>query len=406
MTRSAPLTAYQQRDLDMRADAITAETRRDDWQIRVWGAGIAALIIGGILTWLRVRAQKEAASAPHNDEMFRTFLERFADRSQDKSIRIASCIGLQHMSTVRSHLSATWRIWRREQPFRTPVIHLLVESLYTEEDLDVLSTIRDQLIEIGGAALQTLVNRHRERYPTRAESSVASRRAIVGVVRRAVPGDLHWQGWRRSPVSTPQLRNWSTWVESWRMLRQGKLFRLRRRWLDPRGLNMLWLAGSNLERAMLFGANLLQADLGEANLRWADLEHAMASEVNLARANLAGALLDRAFLAEAKLSGANLSGASMRGATLSGADLSRANVHHAYLSGAYLHGGQVQIVHVSGPRNLGETEWHACNWWDASDMYDVDRKWFEVHYPREENEPEFLNHWKRSDWGYTRRDDT
>jgi hypothetical protein len=375
---AAPLTAYQDADLALRQSAIADNRFRDYVQFGIWGAGIIGVIIGGILTWLRIRAQEELATAPHNDEMFRTFLERFTDRSQDSSVRIASCIGLQHMSTKHS------RIDKKDQPYRTPVINLLVEGIFTEDDPDVCNTIRDQLIEIGGDALQTLVNRHREKFPANDPKQwysvipaalalrlsncddpaclitpddlppnyIASRDAITGIIGKAKPGNL------AEPVPKYMCLPRSLRKELWRIWygerKKGRHIRRiatknTERWLDGNGLSKLSLVGAILRHAHMERADLWQAHMEHAHLSGVHMEH-----VDLSEAHLSGV-----YLYHTHLDYANVAGAILRDAFL-----------------------------------IDEADWTACNWWNAKDKPEKATQWLELNFAKKKNKPEFLRFWK------------
>lgn len=414
---STPMTAYEEASIEQRKAEFAAaeraaksQARRDTWQIRTWRFGFIAVAIGIILTWLRIRAMEEAAAAPHNDEMFRTFLERFADTGQKKNIRIASCIGLGYMTRARSRIATSWQFWQRDYPFRTPVIHLLVESIFTEDDPEVRNTIRDQLIEIGGPALQTLVDRHRENFPPwREERSrsnprwlplthydektgkleidvcelppnfIASRDAIAGIVQKAQRGNVtsEWHNPLRPAFEwSVSIRKLRAAIRDWREYRR---FTKRERWLDFIGFMDVSLISANLFGVNLWGANLWGANLSYANLSGANLWHAT-------------------------LDGANLWHANLFHASLYGAGLREANLSRSLLSSAGLSLANVQSARFANTNGIDQAIWPACNWWDAEEMPPDALMWLQEHYPREEHEWEFLAHWENADsGGYTDR---
>jgi hypothetical protein len=393
---AAPYTAYQQHILELGQRTVDALERPDWGQIAVVIISISSGLVGYIFSWIRNRAREER----QNEDMFRSFLERFTDRSQDSSVRIASCIGLQHVSTKRS------RIDKRKQPYLARVTHLLVESVFTEDHPDVRNTIRDQLIEIGGPALQTLVNRHREKFPTNDPKQwysvmpaalalrltnlgdpvcaikpedlptnyIASRDAIAGIIKKAEPGNLArpFDDYESEPMPA-------------------SIHQKAERWLDKYGLSDISLVGVNLS-----GAYLEQAYLGRAHMEYANLTHAYMEHTYLGGAYMGYASLNEAYMRHANLSVArmeyaNLDGANMEHVSLEWARMEHANVIRAILRDATL---------------IDEADWTGCNWWDAKGIPEDAAQRLAAEYTHEDNEPRFLEYWTRLSPYHYRRDNT
>ena len=296
------------------ADSVAIETlrleqaKRTD-QIWYWLLGSIPVLTGLLFTCSRIHASREAT----REALFSKYTHELADTSLSNPVRIAAVRGLGELAGAGGWL------YRGDKALRDRAIELLVESLYTESSNAVLDKLKERLVEIGGPALQPLVERHRDRIRKehdpdgRATLSVslevfeASRDALSAIVRKesgSLPG------------------NKSIRMDGW-------------------GLSDMLLSGANLRGARLRKWLMLHADLSEALLSHADLSGAI--------------------LMAADLTGARLAQATFKDANLSGAVLGRSLV------------SQARDWKLAGT-------WSGANWWDAVITVDQAR-WFQEHYP-------------------------
>lgn len=310
-----------------------------------WGTAIA-VAAGLLFTWWRIKVSQGTAAMVHYDDTFREYLARFADREQSASIRSAAAIGLGGLGKVRNPLT----VFREPRPFRQRVVTQLVESFRDEDDKALLGAIRDELVKIGPAALQTLVNKHREIFPvgnwtehTRHEPGdittlytyeppswlpirlgrsgneyevhvddmnrnlqfVHSRDVICEIIRKAKFGNLarhrvkFFTIW--DPFGVSRMR-WLRWFVRFRWLRHMKFgIVFRRRWLDQNGLKELALPGARLYSTDLRYVDMMSSQLSCARISNVTFAHAYLVRTQMNDADLNGVVFDAAVMSVVQL---------------------------------------------------------------------------------------------------------
>jgi uncharacterized protein YjbI with pentapeptide repeats len=401
---SVSLNAVQRESALVRREQLLAERRGKIAQSMYWIALAIGAGFGFYLTMRRIRASEMATITEHYDrrysgDMPTKYIEQLSNPKNARSMRVAGVTELRALADAVDPLDT------EKHPYRTQVVNLLVESLVNHPNLEILPTIRDQLVEIGPPAIQKVVDRHRERFGILKQDKKidpedpafkASRDTIIRILKKngahqlvlqkCLNGEItpHWHRLvariTRSKLSWQRVHR--KWLSEWFRL---PVVTLSWNKVPPRVVPEL--SDLNLSGADLLEANLSGADLSYVNLNYANLPYVNFSGANLSYVNLSDAFLAAVNLSSADLSFVNFSDANLRYGNLSNANLWSADLSGAILWSANLSGADLSEVNWKETNNCG-----AANWWDA-DITDEQRAWFAEHYPREKNEPEYLEFW-------------
>ena len=374
------MTPYERETVDLKRREIAADsTLRErelaqrgeeaDNQLWYWKIAAIGVAIGLYLTLRRIRASESTSKLEHFDRLYVTELQRWSDTQNTDGARIAAAIHLTRLASERDPLSRPLR--HRSPMYSRAVAQMFVEGITEEDSTRLHATIEDQLVAVGGCAVQPMVARNREwlgywiaEYedkPNWWKEAVddegnldTSKLPRTMVTLRDAMARTFGRARKENLSSYPRWRYFRIPITRWVRVRSRLGWRLwkltSRSWLQPGDdLSGLAMTGAKLRSCDMRRASMAHSHLEHADIDWSDfrgsyLHHLRLTHAKIKRCDFRCADLSGANFEHAKIENCSFKRASMRNASLGGGSLRKADLRNADLSDVIASEGGVTLA--------------------------------------------------------------